>query len=247
MSSASSARSRRRSRFATSSRCTSAKVGSPTVKQYAEGWIKDRRTLGLRTADEDDTRLNLHALPTIGEMAIDEVRPRHIRDLVLYGVLATMFRTEGQVIQADFATEFSTRQEVRVNVGERVRPQRDSNWPTGTRENIRRGAALRSFVSDVGRLRFRGGMRASVVFRRVPTVVARGRQRLDKGPSPLGPIARLAQQVPHADRALRAKIESGRRCRRRPWCVLATGLDFGAHSKGGLCRSSRRNRSGSRR
>ena len=84
-------------------------VGTPTVKQYAEGWIKDRRALGLRTADDDDTRLKLHALPTIGEMVIDEVRPRHIRDLVLamrtkgalaprsirnvYGVLATMFRT----------------------------------------------------------------------------------------------------------------------------------------------------------
>jgi hypothetical protein len=85
------------------------RLGTPTVKQYAEGWIKDRRALGLRTADDDDTRLKLHVLPTIGEMAIDEVRPRHIRDLVLamrkdgalaprsirnvYGVLATMFRT----------------------------------------------------------------------------------------------------------------------------------------------------------
>jgi len=32
-----------------------------------------------------------------------------------------------------------------------VLPQRDSNWPTGTHENFRRGAALREFVSDVGR------------------------------------------------------------------------------------------------
>jgi integrase len=85
------------------------RLGTPTVKQYAEGWVKDRRSLGLRTADDDETRLRLHALPTIGEMPIDEVRPRHIRDLVLemrkdgalaprsirnvYGVLATMFRT----------------------------------------------------------------------------------------------------------------------------------------------------------
>jgi integrase len=83
--------------------------GAPTVKEYAEGWIRNRRSLGLRTADDDDTRLKLHALPAIGAMAIDEVRPRHIRDLVLtmrkegtlaprsirnvYGVLATMFRT----------------------------------------------------------------------------------------------------------------------------------------------------------
>jgi integrase len=83
--------------------------GTPTVSEYSEGWIKDRRALGLRTADDDETRLKLHALPAIGAMAIDEVRPRHIRDLVLalrkdgalaprsirnvYGVLATMFRT----------------------------------------------------------------------------------------------------------------------------------------------------------
>jgi integrase len=84
-------------------------TGTPKVREYSEGWIKDRRALGLRTADDDETRLKLHALPAIGSMSMDEVRPRHVRDLVLalrkdgalaprstrnvYGVLATMFRT----------------------------------------------------------------------------------------------------------------------------------------------------------
>jgi len=31
-----------------------------------------------------------------------------------------------------------------------LRPQRDSSWPTDTHQNIRRGAALRDLVSDVG-------------------------------------------------------------------------------------------------
>ena len=34
---------------------------------------------------------------------------------------------------------------------QKLRPQRDSNWPTGTHEDFRRGAALRGFLSDVGR------------------------------------------------------------------------------------------------
>lgn len=34
---------------------------------------------------------------------------------------------------------------------QKLRPQRDSNRPTGTHENFRRGAALREIVSDVGR------------------------------------------------------------------------------------------------
>jgi NAD(P)-dependent dehydrogenase (short-subunit alcohol dehydrogenase family) len=37
------------------------------------------------------------------------------------------------------------------NLWDYERPQRDSNRPTGTREKLRRGAALRYFVSDVGR------------------------------------------------------------------------------------------------
>jgi integrase len=85
------------------------KPGEPvTVRRYAERWIADRRALGIRSVGDDDARLR-HALPAIGDLAMEEVRPRHIRDIVLalrkqdtlaprtirhvYATLATMFRS----------------------------------------------------------------------------------------------------------------------------------------------------------
>jgi hypothetical protein len=60
------------------------KPGEPvTVAQYAKKWIKSREPLRLATASDDETRLRKHVLPKLGEMKLEEVRPRHIRDLVL--------------------------------------------------------------------------------------------------------------------------------------------------------------------
>jgi hypothetical protein len=57
--------------------------GAPlSVEQHATKWITDRRPLNLATASDDETRLKKHALPTIGHLRLDEVRPRHIRGLV---------------------------------------------------------------------------------------------------------------------------------------------------------------------
>jgi integrase len=84
--------------------------GEPiTVARYADRWMAGRRKIGLATADDDASRLRLHALPIIGTLKLEEVRPRHVRDLVLqlraaaqlaprsirhvYATLATMFRT----------------------------------------------------------------------------------------------------------------------------------------------------------
>jgi integrase len=79
-----------------------------TVAAYARRWVKDRQDLGVRSASDDWTRIG-HAVPAIGDLALDDVRPRHIRDVVLalrkkaelaprtirhvYATLATMFRT----------------------------------------------------------------------------------------------------------------------------------------------------------
>src|SRR3569623_1473641 len=54
----------------------------PTVAEYAPLWIARRKQLGLSTADTDDTRIRLHALPYIGLLRMNEVKPRHLRDLV---------------------------------------------------------------------------------------------------------------------------------------------------------------------
>ncbi len=83
-------------------------IGPITVRRYAEHWSKIRTDQGLASAHDDFTRLRLHALPTLGSLQLQDVRPRHIRDLVkslrakgklaprsirhVYGALHTMFR-----------------------------------------------------------------------------------------------------------------------------------------------------------
>jgi integrase len=58
--------------------------GEPlTVAQYATKWIRAREPLGLATASDDETRLRKHVLPKLGEVKLEEVRPRHIRDLIM--------------------------------------------------------------------------------------------------------------------------------------------------------------------
>src|SRR3990167_6260825 len=56
--------------------------GPVTVKRYAEKWIKERTERGVRSASRDDTRIARHALPHLGSLALDQVRPEHVRDMV---------------------------------------------------------------------------------------------------------------------------------------------------------------------
>jgi integrase len=84
--------------------------GTPmTVAAYVKRWLADRQRLGLRSVPDDTSRMNLHVLPRIGTMELHEVRPRHLREMVLqlresgklaprtihhvYHLTATLFRT----------------------------------------------------------------------------------------------------------------------------------------------------------
>ena len=85
-----------------------AESGPLTVARYAARWIEERKARGISAAHDDGTRLRLHVLPTIGELPLEEIRPKHIRDLIkhlrqsttlaprsvrhVYGVLHVMFR-----------------------------------------------------------------------------------------------------------------------------------------------------------
>lgn len=55
--------------------------GMLRVRVYAADWLKTR--VNHSTYDDDEARIRLHINPLIGDMAIADVRPRHIRDLVL--------------------------------------------------------------------------------------------------------------------------------------------------------------------
>jgi len=59
-----------------------AALGPLTVKRYLASWIKDRRLRNVASAGDDETRLQRHALPELGELLLAEVRPSHIRTLV---------------------------------------------------------------------------------------------------------------------------------------------------------------------
>jgi hypothetical protein len=53
--------------------------GSLTFRRYAEKWLAKRTN---STKDDDESRMRLHVYPVLGNMALTEIRPRHIRDLV---------------------------------------------------------------------------------------------------------------------------------------------------------------------
>jgi integrase len=82
--------------------------GPVTIKRYAKRWL-DRRRHRVRTVRDEETRLAKHVFPRLGQMPVEQVRPRHIRDLILdlrqdgklaprtirhvYGTLCTLFRS----------------------------------------------------------------------------------------------------------------------------------------------------------
>jgi len=61
-------------------------LGPCTVQGYGEAWIKMRQG-NVRTVDDEATRLRRHVFPhlspPLGKMNLEDVRPRHMRDLVL--------------------------------------------------------------------------------------------------------------------------------------------------------------------
>ncbi len=56
-------------------------TGPVTLARYARKWLERREGI-VRTVSDDEARLRLHVLPHLGAMKLDEVRPRHVRDLV---------------------------------------------------------------------------------------------------------------------------------------------------------------------
>jgi integrase len=56
--------------------------GPVTLRAYAESWLAERPGQGIATADDEAGRLRGHVLPILGDMALGEIRPRHVRDLV---------------------------------------------------------------------------------------------------------------------------------------------------------------------
>ncbi len=59
----------------------------PTLAQFADGWVAERRARGVRTWKDDRSRLDKHLLPRFGSCRLDELRVRDVREFV--GMLKT--------------------------------------------------------------------------------------------------------------------------------------------------------------
>lgn len=53
-----------------------------TIGMLSRHWLKDRRAKKPQAAKEDTWKLNLHILPALEHVKLDELRPRHLRDFV---------------------------------------------------------------------------------------------------------------------------------------------------------------------
>lgn len=60
----------------------STKRQAETLASFAGKWIESRKGR-VKSASGEETRLRLHVLPTLGAMALVEIKPRHIRDLIV--------------------------------------------------------------------------------------------------------------------------------------------------------------------
>jgi len=76
--------------------------GPMTVRRYFEKWSERRKAKGVASAKDDEARIRLHVLPvvvdkqtgqTFGDLLLDEVRPRHAREVV-DGLLEKMNKKE---------------------------------------------------------------------------------------------------------------------------------------------------------
>ncbi len=57
-------------------------LGPPTVRTWAERWNAERQRRGIGSAGQEAARLRLYVLPRIGDMRLEAVRARNIRDVI---------------------------------------------------------------------------------------------------------------------------------------------------------------------
>lgn len=53
-----------------------------TFREYVKQWLADREAREIGAVDQERARLDKYVLPVLGDMTVEEIRPRHIRDLV---------------------------------------------------------------------------------------------------------------------------------------------------------------------
>jgi len=114
-------------------------TGPITVALYADKWISDRERMGLADWGGDAARLRNHVLPAIGRLRLDEVRPRHLVELVrtlrgssklapktIYNIYSTLKAFFRDARIADLLTGDSPTILTKYQLGENV--DKDPEW-----------------------------------------------------------------------------------------------------------------------
>jgi integrase len=71
-----------RGKLAAGEEVTGEAGGPLTVRAYSKGWHAKRKALGVRSHEAEESHLRLWILPSIGDLRVEEVRPRHLVALV---------------------------------------------------------------------------------------------------------------------------------------------------------------------
>ena len=110
----------------------------PTVAAYLARWSAERAAVGIGSAKTDRKRLERHAMSHLGMLRMDEVRPRHIRDMVralkAAGELAPrsilhVFRALYTMFENALVDELVTVNPVAVKAGELPKKRdKDPEW-----------------------------------------------------------------------------------------------------------------------
>lgn len=77
-----------------------------TVRAWSRKWLAQLRRSGLEDLEDDQRQLDQHVLPVVGELLLDEVRPRHLLEIVEAmkrgGVVKADVRSVYQLVEAIF-------------------------------------------------------------------------------------------------------------------------------------------------
>jgi integrase len=54
----------------------------PTVQSFGATFLEKRREMKVRSVDDDESRLRTHVYPSLGHIRLEEVRPRHVAEMI---------------------------------------------------------------------------------------------------------------------------------------------------------------------
>lgn len=183
--------------------------GPLSVSAYSKQWLdaRDGRVAGIR---DERTRFRLHVNPSIGSMRIDDVKPRHVRDLLL-GLRGKLAPRTLENVKATLHTMFRDAEIEELIVSNPVKvpkgilPGKVDKDPAWRAKAVFTRGEVETLISDERIPIDRRVYYALLAFTgmRIGEVAALRWSAYDRAPEPLGMIS------VHASYSVRKKAEKG--------------------------------------